>query len=61
MKYIKIILSFLNLIIFGFGSFLCFIVAVTQGIDRMLIGGIFLLLLTFVNQKIISKLFYKYD
>ena len=61
MKYIKIILSFLNLIIFGFGSFLCFIVAVTQGIDRMLIGGIFLLLLTFVNQKIISKLFYNYD
>ena len=61
MKYIKIILSFLNLIIFGFGSFLCFIVAATQGIDRMLIGGVFLLLLTFVNQKIISKLFYKYD
>ena len=61
MKYLKIILSILNLTIFGFGSFLCFIVAVTQSLDRLLVGGIFLLLITFINQKIIIHLFFKYD
>ena len=42
-------------------SFLCFIVAVSQSLDRLLIGGIFLLLLTFANQKIISKFFSSND
>jgi len=47
--------------LFGVGSFLCFIVAVSQSLDRLLIGGIFLLLLTFANQKIISKFFSSND
>ena len=55
MYYLKIFLTIINLSLFGVGSFLCFIVAVTQGLDRLLIGGIFLLLFTFVNQKIINK------
>ena len=57
MSYLRIFLTIINLGLFGFGSFLCFIVAVSQSLDRLLIGGIFLLLLTFANQKIISKLF----
>ena len=61
MFYIKILLIILNLGLFGIGSFLCFIVAVTQGLDRLLIGGIFLLLFTFANQKIINKFFSSYD
>ena len=51
----------INLGLFGVGSFLCFIVAVSQSLDRLLIGGIFLLLLTFANQKIISKFFSSND
>ena len=57
MYYLRILLTIINLGLFGVGSFLCFIVAVSQSLDRLLIGGIFLLLLTFANQKIISKLF----
>ena len=57
MTYIKKILILLNLSVFGVGSFLCFIVSVVQGNDRLLIGGIFLLLFTFVNQKIIYTVF----
>ena len=55
MYYLRIILTIINLSLFGVGSFLCFIVAVSQGQDRLLIGGVFLLLFTFANQKIISK------
>lgn len=58
-KYIGYFFSVINLILFGLGSFMCFIVAVLQNQDRLLIGGIFLLLLTFVNQKIIYWLFRK--
>ena len=57
MYYLRILLTIINLGLFGVGSFLCFIVAVSQSLDRLLIGGIFLLLLTFANQKIISKFF----
>ena len=57
MSYFKILLTIINLGLFGIGSFLCFIVAVSQSLDRLLIGGVFLLLLTFANQKIISKFF----
>ena len=59
--YLSIFLSFLNLLFFGIGSFLCFIVSVIQGEDRLLIGGTFLLLLTFVNQKIVNLLFKSND
>ena len=55
MYYLRILLTIINLGLFGVGSFLCFVVAVSQSQDRLLIGGIFLLLLTFANQKIISK------
>ena len=55
MYYLRILLTIINLGLFGVGSFLCFIVAVSQSLDRLLIGGIFLLLLTFANQKIISN------
>ena len=61
MSYLRILFTIINLGLFGVGSFLCFIVAVSQGLDRLLIGGIFLLLLTFANQKIISKFFSSYD
>ena len=61
MYYLRILLTIINLGLFGVGSFLCFIVAVSQSLDRLLIGGIFLLLLTFTNQKIISKLFSSND
>ena len=61
MYYLKILLTIINLGLFGAGSFLCFIVAVSQSLDRLLIGGIFLLLLTFANQKIISKFFSSND
>ena len=61
MFYFKILLTIINLGLFGFGSFLCFIVAVSQSQDRLLIGGVFLLLLTFANQKIISKFFSSND
>ena len=61
MYYLRILLTIINLGLFGVGSFLCFIVAVSQSIDRLLIGGIFLLLLTFANQKIISILFSSND
>lgn len=61
MYYIKILLIIMNFGFFGIGSFLCFIVAVTHGLDRLLVGGIFLLLFTFVNQKIINKFFSSYD
>ena len=55
MYYLRILLTIINLGLFGVGSFLCFIVAVSQSLDRLLLGVIFLLLLTFANQKIISK------
>ena len=61
MYYLRILLTIINLGLFGVGSFLCFIVAVSQSLDRLLIGGVFLLLLTFANQKIISKFFSSYD
>ena len=61
MTYLRTLLTIINLGLFGVGSFLCFIVAVSQSLDRLLIGGIFLLLLTFANQKIISKLFSSND
>ena len=61
MYYLRILLTIINLGLFGVGSFLCFIVAVSQSLDRLLIGGIFLLLLTFTNQKIISKFFSSND
>ena len=61
MYYIKILLIILNFGLFGIGSFLCFIVAVTNGLDRLLVGGIFLLLFTFANQKIINKFFSSND
>ena len=60
-SYIAYTFSFLNLFFFGIGSFLCFIVAVIQGEDRLLIGGTFLLLLTFINQKILHWLFKNND
>ena len=43
MYYLRILLTIINLGLFGVGSFLCFIVAVSQSLDRLLIGGIFLL------------------
>ena len=61
MYYIKNLLIILNFGLFGIGSFLCFIVAVTNGLDRLLVGGIFLLLFTFANQKIINKFFSSND
>ena len=61
MYYLRILLTIINLGLFGIGSFLCFIVAVSQSQDRLLIGGVFLLLLTFANQKIISKFFSSND
>ena len=61
MFYLKIFLIIINIGLFGIGSFLCFILAVTQGLDRLLIGGTFLLLFTFINQKIIYKVFSSYD
>ena len=61
MYYLRILLTIINLGLFGVGSFLCFIVAVSQRLDRLLIGGVFLLLLTFANQKIISKFFSSND
>ena len=61
MYYLRILFTIINLGLFGAGSFLCFIVAVSQSLDRLLIGGVFLLLLTFVNQKIISKFFSSND
>ena len=53
---IKYILSFINIMLFGLGSFLCFIVATVEGNHRLIVGGVFLLLFTFVNQKIILKI-----
>ncbi len=50
---IKKILFLLNLFLFGSGSFLCFVIAVTEGKDRFLVSGVFLLLFTFVNNKLI--------
>ena len=61
MNILRILLIIINLGLFGVGSFLCFIIAATQGADRFLIGGVFLLLFTFANQKIIYKLFSMYD
>ena len=56
---IKKVLIFANIILFGLGSFLCFIIAVTESKDRFLVSGIFLLLFTFVNNKLINLLFEK--
>ena len=54
--YIKKILLFSNFLLFGMGSFLCFIIAVTESKDRFLVSGVFLLLFTFVNNKLIKIL-----
>ena len=51
---IKKTLIALNIFFFGLGSFLCFIIAVTESKDRFLVSGIFLLLFTFVNNKLIN-------
>ncbi len=51
---VKKILIFINFTLFGLGSFLCFIIAVTDNKDRFLVSGIFLLLFTFVNNKLIN-------
>ena len=60
LKYIlKKVLISVNIFLFGLGSFLCFIIAVTEGKDRFLISGVFLLLFTFVNNKLINLLFEK--
>ena len=54
-KYlIKQFLLFANFFLFGLGSFLCFVIAVTENKDRFLISGVFLLLFTFVNNKLIK-------
>ena len=53
---IRKILIFANTFLFGLGSFLCFIIAVTESKDRFLVSGVFLLLFTFVNNKIINLL-----
>lgn len=53
---IRKILIFANTFLFGLGSFLCFVIAVTESKDRFLVSGIFLLLFTFVNNKIINLL-----
>ena len=50
------ILILINLLLFGFGSFLCFIIAVTEGQDRFLISGVFLLLFTFCAIKVLHKI-----
>ncbi len=60
LKYIlKKVLISVNIFLFGLGSFLCFIIAVTESKDRFLISGVFLLLFTFVNNKLINLLFEK--
>ena len=59
MSILKNILIIINISLFGIGSFLCFTVAVVESQDRLLVGGVFLLLLTFVNQKIIYRIFNK--
>ncbi len=60
LKYIlKKVLISVNIFLFGLGSFLCFIIAVTESKDRFLISGVFLLLFTFVNNKLINLLFDK--
>ena len=56
---LKKVLISANIFLFGLGSFLCFIIAVTEGKDRFLISGVFLLLFTFVNNKLINLLFEK--
>jgi hypothetical protein len=57
MSFLKNMLIVINITLFGLGSFLCFTVAVVESQDRFLVGGVFLLLFTFVNQKIIYKVF----
>ncbi len=56
-SFLKICLLVINILLFGVGSFLCFVVSVVQGQDRLLIGGVFLLLITFANQRILYYLF----
>ena len=53
------ILILINLLLFGLGSFLCFIIVLTEGQERFLISGVFLLLFTFVNSKLIKLLIKK--
>ena len=57
MSFLKNILIIINVSLFGLGSFLCFTVAVVESQDRFLVGGVFLLLFTLVNQKIIYRIF----
>jgi len=57
MFFLKNMLIIINITLFGLGSFLCFTVAVVESQDRFLVGGVFLLLFTFVNQKIIYMVF----
>ena len=56
MSFLKNMLIIINITLFGLGSFLCFTVAVVESQDRFLVGGVFLLF-TFVNQKIIYRVF----
>ena len=53
---IRQFLLFINFFLFGLGSFLCFVIAVTESKDRFLVSGVFLLLFTFVNNKLIKLL-----
>ena len=57
--FFKQFLLFANLLLFGTGSFLCFVIAVVESKDRFLISGIFLLLFAFVNNKLIKILIEK--
>ncbi len=56
---IKQLLLFVNLSLFGLGSLLCFVIAVTESKDRFLISGVFLLLFAIVNNKLIKILIEK--
>ena len=58
-NFIKQLVLLINILLFGVGSFLCFIIAVTESKDRFLIGGVFLLIFTFVNNKLIRLVFEK--
>ena len=54
---IRKILIFANTFLFGLGSFLCFVIAVTESKDKVFsLAEFFLILFTFVNNKIINLL-----
>ena len=58
-NFIKQLLLLANIFLFGLGAFLCFVIAVTEGKDRFLVSGVFLLIFTFVNNKLITLLIEK--